>query len=95
MTILDHYAAAELLFAAHRVPDRDNAAALIAEQYEAHHRDPSHFADELAAEMGDYPEEAVRRMTLCLRVAPDNVELPDRAEHDALYTGMGDGDADY
>jgi hypothetical protein len=44
----------------------------------------------LAGEYGRHPESAAAHMTVCLALAPDSVELPDRDPADAIYTGMGD-----
>jgi hypothetical protein len=95
-TLLPHFLAAELLFAAGTVPqDQPAAADLIRSQYRAHHGNPATFADELAQEYARHPASAAAHMTACLALAPDSVEvpdfeLPDRDPDGALYTGMGD-----
>lgn len=94
MRLLTHIEAAELLFAAGVVPAHPvDAADLVIEQLKAHGGDPSHFADELAAEYGEHPETAAAHMARCLEAVPDVVEVPDWPERGLcghLYTGLGD-----
>lgn len=77
MTHLTHVAAAEVLFATGQTPpDEQAAGAAIAREYGLH---PSvtDAALAMAQSFGDYPDTAPARMAACLRVAPDQIELPD------------------
>lgn len=98
MRLLTHVQAAELLFAAGVVPPHPaDAVDLVLEQLRVHGGDPAHFADELAAEYGEHPVTAAAHMAACLAAVPDVVEVPEwpsRDRMDAVYTGLGDCDAD-